>query len=340
VCEGSSISRRSFLEGCFVVSTAVASGSYLWLNTASGQRIAIAAEGEVGRHIDSADILRDQHMDWVGDEAGLTLSEIKQQTQLSPELEQWLLEYAEEQAALPDAPRSHQHGATGTIAELPDVVLSADELVLAERVSRRLIAVREYVGFGNFNLISWDDLIAFATTVPSIGAFSAKELGFMEDLFARDAGSLGFYGERTGQQLTEEIPHDGVVRIPWSVHFLRRGASESLFQKMQEQIGESLILTSGIRGIPKQFDLFLSRVRQTQGNLTQAAHSLAPSGYSFHAVGDFDVGKYGLGLANFSAAFAETDVFAGLKRMPEVRIRYDRNNRFGVRFEPWHIRVS
>ena len=335
MCEGRGISRRGFLEGCFVVTTAVSSGSYLWLNTASGQRIAMAAEGHVERHLDSADIVLDQHLDWVGDEAGLTVSEIKQNAKLSPEVEQWLIEYGQEQAQ-----SEHQAEVVDSFHEQPDVILSDEDFTTLEQASNRLAAVRNYVGFGNFNLISWDDLIAFARNVPVIGAFTVAEMGLMEDLFARDASTLGFLGERTGDQLTTAIARNSVVRVPRSGDFLRRGQAHGLFQQMQKEIGETLILTSGVRGIPKQFDLFLSRARVTRGNLTQAAHSLAPPGYSFHAVGDFDVGKYGLGLANFSAAFSETEVFAGLKRIPEVQIRYDRNNRFGVRFEPWHIRVS
>ncbi len=172
MCEGSRISRRSFLEGCFVASTAVASGSYLWLNTASGKRIAMAAEGNVERHLDVADILLDQHLDWVGDEAGLTLAEIKQSAELNPQIEQWLIEYAQEQAdalAHPDPTESPVEG--------PDVILSAAELSTLEQASDRLIAVRNYVGFGNFNLISWDDLLAFADNIPAIGAFTVSEPG-------------------------------------------------------------------------------------------------------------------------------------------------------------------
>lgn len=334
MCEGSALSRRKFLEGSFILSTAVSSGSYLWLNTSSGQPIVMATEGQVDRHLDADDIVSQYHLDVVGDEAGLSLAEIRQSDNLSPDVEQWLLEYAEEQ----------RH--TSVIDEVeattnkPDVILSEQEFSLLISTSNRIVAVRNYVGFGNFNLISWDDLLAFARNVPAIGAFTTAEVGFMETLFSRDASTLGFLGERTAHQLTDAVKRSEVIGIPRSGHFLRSGGSYELFQKMQTELGETLILTSGIRGIPKQFDLFLDRVRRTQGNLTEAAHSLAPPGYSFHAVEDFDVGKYGLGLANFSAAFAETDLFAKLQRMPEVQIRYEQNNRFGVRFEPWHIRVS
>lgn len=193
---------------------------------------------------------------------------------------------------------------------------------------------------GNFNLIDWDDLLAYARNIDSIGAFSAREIGLMEDFFARDADTLQFYGERTGFALTDAIQCDQVIRDPRSGHFLIRGSSAELSQKMQNDIGETLILTSGVRGVPKQFDLFFERVRRHEGNLTRACSSLAPPGYSFHAIGDFDVGKYGLGLANFTAAFAETEEFAHIQTMPEVQNRYYQDNRFGVRFEPWHIRVS
>ena len=46
----------------------------------------------------------------------------------------------------------------------------------------------------------------------------------------------------------------------------------------------------------KQMHLFLAKPRQSNGNLSKASSSLAPPGYSFHGIGDFDVGKIGLGL--------------------------------------------
>ncbi|MBW2635413.1 MAG: D-alanyl-D-alanine carboxypeptidase family protein [Deltaproteobacteria bacterium] len=70
-----------------------------------------------------------------------------------------------------------------------------------------------------------------------------------------------------------------------------------------------------------------------------ASRSLAPPGYSFHGIGDFDVGSVGLGIDNFTRHFTKTDVFKKLQDLDYVRLRYTESNRLGVRFEPWHIKV-
>ncbi len=52
-----------------------------------------------------------------------------------------------------------------------------------------------------------------------------------------------------------------------------------------------MYLTSGVRGVAKQFILFLAKAEANGGNLSLASRSLAPPGYSYHGVGDFDVGE-------------------------------------------------
>jgi LAS superfamily LD-carboxypeptidase LdcB len=56
-------------------------------------------------------------------------------------------------------------------------------------------------------------------------------------------------------------------------------------------------------------------------------------------VGDFDVGKRGFGRKNFSTEFARTEAFQRLLSLGYVQIRYPAGNPYGVRYEPWHIRV-
>ena len=101
-----------------------------------------------------------------------------------------------------------------------------------------------------------------------------------------------------------------------------------------------MTLTSGVRSVVKQSQLFLTKACETAGNLSQASRSLAPPGYSFHARGDFDIGKAGYGLRNFTSTFAETDVYRKLIELGYVAIRYTETNPFGVRHEPWHIKIA
>ena len=86
--------------------------------------------------------------------------------------------------------------------------------------------------------------------------------------------------------------------------------------------------------------LFLKKSILVGGNLSRASRSLAPPGHSYHGIGDFDVGKVGLGYANFTEKFSQTDEFKQLKKLGFVQIRYTEDNPFGVRYEPWHIKVS
>ncbi len=86
--------------------------------------------------------------------------------------------------------------------------------------------------------------------------------------------------------------------------------------------------------------LFVDKAVTTDGNLSQASRSLAPPGYSYHAIGDFDIGKIGAGLDNFNEAFADTDEYKRLVDLGYADIRYTPTNPFGVRHEPWHIKMK
>ena len=59
----------------------------------------------------------------------------------------------------------------------------------------------------------------------------------------------------------------------------------------------------------------------------------------FHGIGDFDVGRIGWGAKNFTDQFAQTREFKTMEDLGYVQIRYTTDNRLGVRYEPWHIKV-
>jgi len=170
------------------------------------------------------------------------------------------------------------------------------------------------VGYGNFNIIGWDQSLKFARTRDAIGAFTRSELDLIEELFFTDAKTLGFYGDKVVTTLSASIAKRDIVKIPRSGHFLFKGDSTEIY-------------------------LFMNKAEQVDGNLSLASFSLAPPGHSYHAVGDFDVGKKGFGRKNFSEAFAKTDEFKRLIDLGYLDIRYPQQNPFGVRYEPWHIKV-
>lgn len=220
-----------------------------------------------------------------------------------------------------------------------DVQLPAEQMPLLKATLDRINRVQKYVGYGNFNVLTLDEMLAYANRAPSIGAFTKQELDFIEQLFHQDARTLGFYGDKVVDKMTVQFPQKDVVKVAGSGHFLFKGESEKHFQKLQQTVGEDLVLTSGIRSLVKQYQLFLAKAVQTNGNMSRASRSLAPPGYSYHALGDFDVGQVNYGKRNFTSSFADSDVYKKLTDLGYIKIRYTMDNKFGVRFEPWHIRV-
>ena len=204
---------------------------------------------------------------------------------------------------------------------------------------RRLDRVQSLVGHGNFNVISFDETLRYGKHYSNVGAFTAQENEFFEELFATNARQYGFLGEKVIDKMTVQIPKKDFKKISQTGHVLYRGESENLYGKLRHDLGDSIVLTSGIRNIVKQTYLFLAKTIQSEGNLSKASRSLAPPGHSYHGVGDFDVGKVGFGRKNFTESFAKTDEFKKLVDLGYVDIRYPLGNLLGVRYEPWHIKV-
>lgn len=220
-----------------------------------------------------------------------------------------------------------------------DIFLSKEKFQLVQILTIKFRKVQRYVGHGNFNLLGVDQFFLFAKVAPNCEEVTTEEKVFMEELFYFDAHKYGFKGNKTASTLTDSIKKKEVEKVPYSGHFLKKEQSLSLFNKVQKDVGKSLILTSGIRGVAKQFHLFLEKSLETKGNLSKASRSLAPPGYSFHYLGDFDVGKKNMGMKNFDQDFAETDEFKRLVDLGYINIRYTQSNTLGVRFEPWHLKV-
>lgn len=220
-----------------------------------------------------------------------------------------------------------------------DVYLSQAEQPVLHSLFVRLKRAQRLVGHGNYNLLGFDQLFKYGRHYPEVGEFSPAELQLIEKLFFTEARKYGFYGEKVTKDLTARIPAQEAVKIPQSGHFLFKGESTAYYQKLRRDIGDSVILTSGIRGNVKQTHLFIAKCLESNYNLSKASRSLAPPGHSYHGVGDFDVGRVGWGYSNFTDKFAETDEFKRMQDLGYVQIRYTKDNRYGVRFEPWHIKV-
>lgn len=200
-------------------------------------------------------------------------------------------------------------------------------------------AVQNYVGFGNFNLVSMDEFFFLTRYASKISPITSSEKKFLEEIYYRDAKELGFFGDKVFGSFTDTIQKKNTVKVPGSGHYLRKGKSTQTYDKIVQDIGNTVILTSGVRAMAKQFHLFLEKTLLSENNFSKSSRSLAPPGYSFHGQNDFDIGKIGLGLNNFTDEFANTREFKILTDLGYVDIRYKEMNNLGVRFEPWHIKI-
>ncbi len=221
-----------------------------------------------------------------------------------------------------------------------DIYFSNIDKECASRLLLRLRRVQSIVGHGNFNIISFDNALRISKNYSKVGRFKKDELELFERLFFINATDYGFYGEKVVNDMTTVFKRKEMLKVPHTGHFLYQGDALAHYGIIRRSVGSSIILTSGVRGVVKQMYLFLGKIFRVDGNLSLASNSLAPPGYSYHGIGDFDVGKVGFGARNFTTDFEATDEYKKLMDLGFVKIRYHKNNPFGVRYEPWHIKVS
>lgn len=221
-----------------------------------------------------------------------------------------------------------------------DVCLDRERYQLLKSSVKRLNRLQRTVGYGNFYLLSFDKALKIARNYSRVGRFPRAEVDFLEMIFYEDAAIYGFSGEKPLKNLTNRIHRRDVVKVPHTGNYLYKGLPLETYKKIKQDLGDQAILTSGVRSIIKQFLLFLNKACKSKGNLSMASRSLAPPGYSFHSIGDFDVGQVGFGYDNFTERFITTRVYRKLQDFGYLTLRYPQSNMLGVRFEPWHIKLN
>ncbi len=220
-----------------------------------------------------------------------------------------------------------------------DVILSKKKWATLVSLNRRLKRLKRYVGYANFNIISYQQALHYGRNYSSIGAFTKDELAMMDRLFYEKPAKYGFYGSQTCYNIDNRVLTKDVVKIPHTGHFLFKGKTLSDYHRLKRDIGDTLTLTSGVRNVIKQMSLYVNKIYRTHGNITQASFSIAPPAYSYHTISDFDVGVKGFGYLNFTAKFATTEEFKEMTKLNYIGMRYHKNNKDGVRYEPWHVEV-
>jgi len=226
------------------------------------------------------------------------------------------------------------------IADPSDKFLSKSEWDTLVSLNNRLKRVKRYVGFANFNLISFPETLYYARNYYRIGEFTKKELQLIEKLFQEDQNQYGFYGPKTCDNINNKISSKEVEKIPYTGHYVFKGKALEDYESLKKDVGDTLILTSGVRNVVKQLSLYVNKIYNCGGNITKASKSIAPPAYSYHTISDFDVGRKGWGYKNFTAEFAATYEFNKMIQLDYIGMRYNMNNSHGVRFEPWHVEVK
>ncbi len=219
------------------------------------------------------------------------------------------------------------------------VVLPKNDWPVLQSTLARFSRIQSIVGFGNFCILGFDDSLRVARDYAKVGAFTQQELGFIDKVFHTDARRYGFLGDKIFYNISDTITASKIKKIPGTGNYLFVGLPQQIYHQISRDIGDRVVVTAGIRGMAKQFYLYLRKVKKTSGNLSLASQSIAPPGYSYHGVSDFDVGQVGFGAANFTTRFSHTTVYKKMIQLDYVVFRYPQNNQLGVQFEPWHIQV-
>ena len=245
-----------------------------------------------------------------------------------------------------DAPASPMKGSPGTVlanhqqpGAIQDILLPKDDRPALQTALGRFSRIQAQVGFGNFCLLGLDDSLRIAGSYAKVGAFTHQEIEFIDRLFHTDAKIYGFLGDKTFHNMSDTIATSKIQKLSGTGNYLFKGLPQKIYHRISHDIGDGVVLTAGVRGMAKQFYLFLGKVKETNGNLSLASQVIAPPGYSYHGVGDFDVGQVGFGVANFTTRFSHTTVYKKMTQLGYIVFRYPQNNQLGVQFEPWHIQV-
>ena len=220
-----------------------------------------------------------------------------------------------------------------------DVVADAKTRATLASVNQRLTTVRDVVGFGNFNVLSFDEMLEFGRRYSQIGEFTRSELDLLESLFTRmlrDTVSLA-------RNLSARSPSGSTCamssRFRITGHYVFSGKSLALYEKVLKQVGGNLTLTSGCAASSSRCSSSSPGRRRRRQPLAGIA-LIGATGVLISRRRRFRRGYQGWGERNFTDDFASTDEFRSLLDLGYIDIRYPKDNRKGVRFEPWHIKVT
>jgi len=155
-----------------------------------------------------------------------------------------------------------------------DMLVDSNLYNTFESTVMRLRRLQQLVGHGNFHILSFTDGLSLARNYSKVGKFTKPELKFMEIIFYEEGQRYGFGGQKPLKEITDRVKKNDVVKIPHSGNYLYKERSIEIYERIKKELGEQVVLTSGIRGVMKQFLLFLNKTYKSNSNLSLASLSL------------------------------------------------------------------
>lgn len=152
---------------------------------------------------------------------------------------------------------------------------------------------------------------------------------------------LGHFGY--SEVAADELVEVGTYRQTKRIVQLHGAAAEALLRMIDaaRQAAIELVPISGFRSVAYQEQLF-ARAIEKRGSEIEAAHWVAPAGYSEHHTGlAVDLGEGPEPEADVEAAFGDTVAYRWLMQHAAgfgFEMSFPANNPQGVGCEPWHWR--
>lgn len=103
-----------------------------------------------------------------------------------------------------------------------DIYLSYQEYITLKDLNSRLLRLRRYIGFANFNVVSYNEALYYGRNYSKIGSFTKAEISLVDKLFSEDPNRYGFYGAKTCTDINNKISKKILLKslIP-AISFLR-----------------------------------------------------------------------------------------------------------------------
>ena len=82
-----------------------------------------------------------------------------------------------------------------------DILLPKHDWQAFQTALNRFSRIQATVGFGNFCILGFDDILRVARNYSKVGAFTQQELEFIDKIFSTNARRYGFTGDKTFHKL-------------------------------------------------------------------------------------------------------------------------------------------